>query len=165
MDIDWNRQEERSDNPVFRDIALKILDENSRLFVFVRFLSNKDFYHMESEEAFDKFLRERRAGECLTLFREKFVIVQDGILDDRDIQALEIILAKEISVEWVAIGKNKDGTQWSAFVNDMVDFQEIANDEKGREILIIEDQDWFDEAITIHAYVPDSDGIVRKVPY
>ena len=68
-------------------------------------------------------------------------------------------------IDWVAMGKDVDGDSWSAWIGNEEEFDELIEDEFGRDIIIIEDQDWFNEEITIHAYVPDSDGKVRPGAY
>ncbi len=164
-DIKTQLERENTTHPDFKKNALKILKENSHLIIFTRYSANKEFYHIKSEKEFDEFLKTRINKELLTLFKNKFTIIKSGIVNDHFIKEVKSKINEMKKVDWVAIGKEKDNSQWSAFVANEEEFEEAIEDEFGNEIIIIEDQDWFNEDITIHAYVPDEDGIVRPGSY
>ena len=158
-------ERENTQNPNFKKNALKILEENGHLFIFKRFFSNKDFYMIASEKEFDDFLNTRPSKECLTLFKNKFKIIQSGTLNNHFIKEVKNTIANNKVIDWVIIGKEEDGSQWSAYIDSEEEFDEMIEDEDNNEVIIIENQDWFNENITIHAYVPDADGIVRTGSY
>lgn len=158
-------EKENTENPDFKKNALRILRENAHLIIFTRYSANKQFYHIKSEKEFDEFLKTRLNKESLTLFKNKFTIINSGIVNQNFIQEVKAKINQEKEIDWVAIGKEKDNSQWSAFIANEEEFEEVIEDELDREIIIIEDQDWLNEDITIHAYVPDDDGVVRPGSY
>ena len=155
---------DNTENPEFKVDALKILKDFHDLFIFTRYSANKDFFHITSEFEFDNFLNSRVSKECITLFRNKFKIIARGVINDYFIRNIKNSIKTHI-VDWVIIGKEDDGTQWSCWISDEDELNEAMEDEFGKEVLIIEDQDWFNEEETIHAYVPDEDGVVRPGAY
>ncbi len=158
-------EEGNTSSPIFKSRALEILKNNLDLFVFSRYFANKLYFHLETEKEFDEFLKERVEKECLTLFINKFEIVRKGLVNEEFAQKIKYRIQQNKAIDWVAIGKNDDNSQWSAWINNKEDFEEVFEDELGKEIIIIKDKNWFDEKNTFHAYVPDQDGIVRKGSY
>lgn len=157
-------QRENTKNPDFKKKALKILKENADLFIFKRYLANKDFYHIKSEKEFDDFLSKSISKECLTIFKNKFEIIERGIIDHDFIKSVKDKFANERIVDWVIIGK-EGKSQWSIWIDNEQAFRSAIEDEINNEVIVFKDQDWFNEDITIHTYVPDSDGIVRPGAY
>ncbi|MEM7296983.1 MAG: hypothetical protein AAF391_01820 [Bacteroidota bacterium] len=158
-------EEENTENPAFKKKALEILKENSDLIIFVRYSANKDYYHIRTESEFDAFLKNRMSKECLTLFLKKFDVVARGVFTGNFIQKNKVLIAESTSVDWVLISREQDGSQLSIWISEEEDLNEMIEDLEGTEVLIIKDQDWFNEDITVHAYVPDEDGIVRPEAY
>jgi hypothetical protein len=164
-DLSSKIRKENTLNPEFKSSAVTILKDNSNLFVFSRYLSNKDYFHLKTEKEFDDFLNNRIEKECLTLFKNKFEIINFGIVGKELIEDVKIKIGQNEKIDWVIIGKNNDNTQWSTWINNEEDFEDIIEDEFGKEVIIIKDQNWFNEEETIHAYIPDKYGIVRKGSY
>ena len=69
------------------------------------------------------------------------------------------------TVDWVVLGQDEEEGNWCAWVSQEMELEEVLEGEWGKEIIVVEDQDWCDEDITIHACVPDADGLVRPGAY
>ncbi len=164
MTFSTNDSLENTQHPAFSAFALELLKRDGELFVFSRYLANKSYYHLHSEGEWKNFLSTRKAKEALTLFKRPFVEVQRGVVDEAFVQALQAKLSQTPKVDWVLMGREEAGP-WSTWVSNEQEVREMLEDERGTDLVILEDQDWFDEAITIHAYVPDEDGTVRPGSY
>ena len=105
-------EEESAKNPEFKKSAVKILKANSNLLIFTRYLASKEYHHIKSEREFDDFLAERKSKECLTLFRNKFSIVKNGVVDYKFIKETIERIAQEKHVDWVAVGRIENNDQY-----------------------------------------------------
>ena len=86
--------------------------------------------------------------------------IKAGIVTPGFILELKTKIEAQKKIEWLIIGE-EEGEQWSTWIDSLEEFEEYIIPELGNSIYIIDDFNWVDEAITVHAYVPDEDGIVR----
>lgn len=160
------KQQQRSaGSPEFKKRALKILRENKLLIIFSKYWGIQDFYQLDSETEFDIFLKNRYEKECLILFKNKFKVVNHTVITPSVKEKILAEIRQIKTIDWVAIGKSQDNQQWSTWIDDKQVFESIDEEDLAKETLIVENQDWTDKATTIHAYVPDEDGVVRAKVY
>ena len=160
------KQKQRSaESPEFKKRALKILREHKLLIIFSKYWGIQDFYQLDSETEFDIFLKNRYEKECLILFKNKFKVINKTVITPKVKQKILSEIHQTKTIDWVAIGKSQDDQQWSIWINHQHTLESIDKEDLTQETLIVENQDWRDKATTIHAYVPDEDGVVRANTY
>lgn len=148
----------------FRKMALDILENNEYLLVLVQYCAGKrDFILFKSIKLFDKFIKERKSNELITLFKNIDIHLQ-GIVDDDFVSQLKTIINRNnypfwtvvefnnnLDFSWNDIDVNSDGEIDKAFLEEF----------EGEFVVIFPEPDWRIEINVFHGYISDKDGIVR----
>jgi len=160
------QNKENFSKPYFKNSAFEIIKETREILLLIRrpyTAGGKDYFLFKSKEELNKIFDKLKSGDALTIIKD-YTKIKETIIDEELI--VELKNSYNIKrVDWLLFIFEKDGEQWSNWITDEEDFKDCIEEEKGSFIVLMEDPDWLNEETTIHAYVPDPDGIVRPGAY
>jgi len=161
---------ERNDLTIeeLKQCGLNLIEKLGEILVKVRFpyqAGNKGFFIIKKKDDFVKFISKREAKESITIYKEFEKITASRIniefIANTLIQLNKpkytdwLIILPEIKIEW-------DNWHYDDTREELKETLELCF---GQKIQILEDPEYINEDLTIHAYVPDEDGKIRPGAY
>lgn len=146
----------------------QILQAKKEVLILVRYpyqAGNKDFHIIRDVINFKKFLIERTPKESITIFKE-FETIKKGVITSEFIEDVQKNVNQPKGSDWIVYIEDFENTdiQWS-WIENKDKLLELLEEDKGKFVTIIEDLDYFDEELILHAYVQDEDGKIRPGAY
>lgn len=148
--------------------AKRILADNGELLILIQYpysAGNRDFFIINSPDKLDSLISERKPSDCVTVMRS-FITLKHGVVDHSFIKDSLDSLTEPTNGDWLIIGEdNFEHTANWAFAENIDELKEELNGRIGNEVYILEEPDWNNDEMSITAYAPCSDGIVRPAAY
>lgn len=167
---DWNTKSE-----AFIKLGLETVRDLGEIVVLICYPlggGNKDFFLLRSEAAFLDFLSKLTPKQSVTFYR-KMELVREGIIDQDFITTTLNELGKPKFNDWILLipGVPNYGhtsldlsERWN-WVENKYELEVALTENMGNYVKIIEDIEFIEEDLIVHAYVPDAYGIVRPSRY
>ena len=144
----------------------QIFHAQARLAVLIRYAyraGGRDFYLLSRLESLEELIGGCKERDLVTVFATVRIIAE-GVVDDDFAAALEARL--NAGEKWMLIGgDNGDGTPEWDFAETEEELRGGLDSRVGMAVSIIEEPDWVTEGLSVSAYIPDRDGIVRPGAY
>lgn len=151
-----------------KQCGLNLIEEQGEVLIKIRFpyqAGSKGFFIIKNKDEFVEFISKREARESISIYKVVEKIIEGRI----NIEFIENVLTqldKPKYTDWLIIpsGIYIENDNWN-YKDTKEELKETLELCLGQDIQILEDPEFVNEDLIIHAYIPDEDGIVRPGAY